>query len=398
LAKGTQANGYYARPPLVRIHDLKGTGLEAECIAILDSKGQGQVASFKVISGGKGYSDSVVVGLYSDHAMIPESSIANRENLDAAAWADVPFNFSYAFGDTRARHLYFVGEAHTRFRDQVEPADEEPMTTEPRRLELVSSARPPKPEIAYLLPAYVSRRLEKQAGRLTEERDAVLRCYLHRPWNMTGDERLGVVVYSAQLNTSRVFEDANNEGLIPAALRKYVSRWGFDPIWDDTGYAPLTIDDFTNAVDVVRYDDLGELSGTELPPVSVALHQVQYSAEKDLWYADVAVRAPKQGMPFVQLALVRYQPNSVQGLSISEVVLADPITHPGYRRLTVQLSGSGMNIDVSGNFDSSPSHAIGPTVFVNERSSWNCEKRLPIYRQKSKGLSHMKTSRLASLL
>jgi hypothetical protein len=338
---------------LVVIHDLKGTGHGAECSAIVD--GNGRVVDFRVPKGkeGQDYSESVVVGLYTDQAVIPEVSIPNRDSLRAPAWGEFPFTFSRAFGDTRARHLNFVGQVHTRFRQEVREGAEEPLTTRPRRLELVSSARPPKPEIAYLLPAYSSNRtFEKRAGRLIEQRDAVIRCYVQRPWNASGDERLGVVVYDAQINTSRILEDADHEGLIPAQLRKYVSRWGFDPVWDDNGYAPLTVDDFTKAVDVARYDDIVELSGTESPPASVALYEVRYSAKKDLWYADIALRAPEQGMPFVQLALVRYQPNGLAGFSMSEVALADPIVHPGHRRLTVSRSNAdSLRFDVSGNFD-----------------------------------------------
>ena len=352
---------------MVRIHDLKGTGGGANCDVNLDS--EGRVTGFKIRNSGQDYSNSVVVGLYTDQAAIAELSIPDRVSLTAPPWTGFPFEFSNAFGDTRARHLYFVGQVHTRFRDEVDDTSEEPMNTEPRRLELVSSARPPKPEIAYLLPAYIpSRTLEKRAGRLVEQRDAMIRCYMQRPWNFSGDERLGVVIYGAQVNTSQVFEDVSREGLVPAALRKYVSRWGFDPVWDDNAYAPLTIDDFTNAIDVVRYDDVAELSGTEQPPVSVALHDVHYSAEKDLWYADIAVRAPDQGMPFVQLALVRYQPNSLAGLSMSDVALADPMALPGNRRLTFRRStATKLKIDISGNFDGLPTHAEKPPIGLPRR-------------------------------
>ena len=350
LADGTETNGYYARPPLVRFLDMKGTGYNAECRAIVHD---GSVTEFKVEQPGQGYSDNVLVGLYTDEAAIPEQQIPDRSTLDDPVWNAFPFDIHHAFGDTRARHLNFVGHAHTRFRDEVEVVKEEPMTTEPRRLELVSSARPPKPEIAYLLPSFVPiNTLEKRNGLLVEQRDAMIRCYVHRPWNATGDEWLGVVVYAAQVNTSRIRDDAFNEGLIPTALRKYVSRWAFDPVWDDVATAPLTVDDFTNAVEVVRYDDVAELAGGEVPPVGVALHAMHYSAERDMWYADVAVRAPENGMPFVQLAFVRYQPNSVQGLSMSEVALADPIVVPGQRRLTVRRSQPGnVMIKIEGNFD-----------------------------------------------
>ncbi|UFZ06354.1 hypothetical protein LQG66_08675 [Bradyrhizobium ontarionense] len=361
LKQGAEANGFYARPPLVVLHDMKGTGRKANYKAVIDR--EGRVTGFQPVktrsalgqedSGlGEDYSAAVIVGIYTDQAQIADQPIADRDNLDQPAWESRPFEFSHSFGDTRARRLYVIGDASTRFPDMVAEIDRQPMTTEPRILELVSSARPPKPEIAYLLPAYANRPLLKEPDRLIEQRDSVIRCYMHRPWNATGDERLGVVVYSAQINTSRIVEDVANEGLIPQGLRKYVSRWGFDPVWDEAKYSPLTIDDFTRAVDVARYDDVVELDGTELPPVSVALHEVKYSAKKDMWYADIAVRAPEEGMPFVQLALVRYQPHSVPRLSMSEVALADPIVHPGLRRLTVRRSSANaVKVALGGNFD-----------------------------------------------
>lgn len=368
LKKGFENNGFYASPPLVVIHDMKGTGREANYKAIIDGEGRiirfeavawirdpdvGEPGPVKESGRGKEYSDRVVVGVYTDQAQIAEQPIADRDSLDQSAWDSRSFEFSHAFGDTRARHLYMVGQATTRFRDMVAERDRQPMSTEPRRLELVSSARPPKPEIAYLLPAYSSRPpLLKETDRLVEQRDSVIRVYLYRPWNATGDERLGVAVYSAQINTSRIKEDVSSEGLIPQGLRPYVSRWGFDPVWDNVAYSPLTIDDFTNAVDVARYDDVVELDGSELPPVSVALHEVKYSIKKDMWYADIAVRAPEAGLPFVQLALVRYQPHSVPRLSMSEVTLADPIVHPGQRRLIIERpSANAIQVALGGNFD-----------------------------------------------
>lgn len=355
LTEDARDNGYYARPPLVRFHDMKGTGFGATCRAIVIN---GRVAGFTVDSGGQDYSGDIMVGIYTDEAVIAEQPIADRASVVAATWQPWLFSFNHAFGDTRARHLYLVGEGHTRFRDEVADKTQEPMTTEPRRYELISTARPPKPEIAYLLPSFQPvRRVQDAPGHRIEQHDGMIRCYVYRPWNATGDEKLGVVVYAAEINTTLVKESPRYEGLIPAALRKYVSRWGFDPVWDDVATAPLTADDFTNAVDVVRYDDIAELAGGDQPPVGVALHDMHYSAHRDMWYADIAIRPPEQGMPFVQLALVRYQPSSVQGLSMSEVALADPIVLAGQRRLTLRRTSEGVQLEVGGNFDGVRAHS-----------------------------------------
>ena len=122
--------------------------------------------------------------------------------------------------------------------------------------------------------------------------------------------------YGKYPENSNAPADESHEGLIPANLRKYVSRWGFDPVWDDVAFGPLTLDDFTNAVDLARYDNLAEATNADVPPIGVALHSVNYQSHNDLWYADIAIRAPDQGMPFVQLALVRYQRNGLPSLKM----------------------------------------------------------------------------------
>lgn len=375
LARGAENNGYYTRAPIVRLHDLRGTGLGATCDAVVRN---GRVTGFKNLKGGRGYSDSTLVGIYTAEADAQELAVPDRASIKDPSWTAFPFDVSHAFGDTRARHVRIIGNCRTRFRDQVAVGDEEPMDTEPQRFELPNTARPPKPEIAHLLPSFTPpRRLDAPAGSLIEQRDALLRCYVHRPWNVTGDELLGVVVYAAQTNTSLIKQDVAHEGLIPEALRKYVSRWGFDPVWDDTVTAPLTADDFTNAVDVVAYDDLAEFADTDKPPVAVALHRMMYSEKRDMWYADVGVRAPALGMPFVQLALVRYQPNSVQGLAISEVAQADPITLPGQRRLKVRrTTRDDFTIEVFGNFD-------GPRKHAKKKSSLPIRKMIVELRRRS---------------
>jgi hypothetical protein len=53
----------------------------------------------------------------------------------------------------------------------------------------------------------------------------------------------------------------------------------------------------------------------------------------------------------VRLALVRYQSNAVQGLTMSNVELADPIVLPGQRRLTIHRVANGTRVEVRGNFD-----------------------------------------------
>jgi hypothetical protein len=45
--------------------------------------------------------------------------------------------------------------------------------------------------------------------------------------------------------------------------------------------------------------------------------------ERQLWYADIEIDAGPSYLPFVRLALVRYQPTSLPDAHLSRVVLAE---------------------------------------------------------------------------
>jgi hypothetical protein len=56
----------------------------------------------------------------------------------------------------------------------------------------------------------------------------------------------------------------------------------------------------------------------------VAPHQVGYDDERRLWYADIVVRPPDAAYyPFIRLALARYNPISLPGAHLSNIVLTD---------------------------------------------------------------------------
>jgi hypothetical protein len=103
-------------------------------------------------------------------------------------------------------------------------------------------------------------------------------------------------------------------------LRKFVSEWGMDPIWRASETAPLTKNDFANAVATQDGLTLEELSGLD---VNVAGFEPQYDADRNLWFCDIALKADSQYFPFVRLALARYQPISVPNAHLARVVPSD---------------------------------------------------------------------------
>jgi len=67
---------------------------------------------------------------------------------------------------------------------------------------------------------------------------------------------------------------------------------------------------------------LGNLTVVK-PTLAVVGHRVEYDKARRLWYCDIQIDAGNSYYPFVRLALVRYQPDSVANAFVSRVVLAD---------------------------------------------------------------------------
>lgn len=59
------------------------------------------------------------------------------------------------------------------------------------------------------------------------------------------------------------------------------------------------------------------------PTLAVLGHKVEYDEVRQLWYCDIQIDVGPTYYPFIRLALVRYQPNSVRNAFVSRVVLAD---------------------------------------------------------------------------
>jgi len=206
-----------------------------------------------------------------------------------------------------------------------------------------SSARPAAPKVLYVLPTF-----SWSGGPGESTRTGTgLRVYLDRPWYATGaDERLGVVVWPGPF-----FAQPNP----PDDLVPYVTQWGLDPLFASP--PPKSRHPTVASFPLADKNGLG-LTLDELPSrqVNVAGHTINlvanFDADRKLWFCDVDVDIGTAYSPFIRLALARYQPNSVPGVELSRVVLADfaqltpdraasVVFQPGRGapRLTVTLSG-----------------------------------------------------------
>ena len=113
-------------------------------------------------------------------------------------------------------------------------------------------------------------------------------------------------------------------------FKPFFTQWGMDPIWqtDNLASAP-DVSNFPDADDSEFDLSLEEASarqpdGRSPGRISVAGFSPQYDEGRKLWFADLTINLPSETyMPFVRLALVRYQPRALADAKVSRVVLAD---------------------------------------------------------------------------
>lgn len=268
----------------------------------------------------------------------------------------------HELGDTKFRVIRYTMRATTRFREYLPPplfeqrdevtrvgpiamgpamivgAADDPGApvlvtaagTAPNTL-VPSSAPPDEPRVLYTVPTF---RWNDSAspGRLDSTRlGNGLRVWLDRPWFSSGDgELLGVVI----LGDGAKFTD------ITAPLVPLVTQWGMDPLWaTDPPSFRTRVADFGARVADERVS-LREIPGQQ---VHVVGHRVFWDESRKLWYCDIELDPGRTYMPFVRLALVRYQPNSLANAKISKVVLAEfaqvlPRRRATFRRNAAQVT------------------------------------------------------------
>jgi len=200
-----------------------------------------------------------------------------------------------------------------------------------------ATAPPDDPRPLYMVPTF--RWLETPG---TDTLDSTrlgngLRVWLERPWFTSGNgELLGVVI----LGENRPFTD------ISAELVPLVTQWGLDPIWDTALPKHRSrVSDFPARVTDEQVE-LREMAGQM---VHVVGHRVHWDPERSLWYCDIELNAGRTYMPFVRLALVRYQPNALSAAKISKVVLGEFAQVLPRRRATFKRNGAQLDFTIRGD-------------------------------------------------
>jgi hypothetical protein len=207
----------------------------------------------------------------------------------------------------------------SRFRQHFDAAAAVTRTSEDVTVSVPSSARPPAPDPYYVVSTFGWQRSPDPALTSSIRRGGGLRVYLNPPWWASGEgELLGVVLWPAGVAMP---PDNPTRGRMGA----FVTGWGIDPVWPDgsVGANPVP-SDFLESVASDSGVSLPELAAVGGPSgVDVVGHALSYDADRQLWYSDVVVQASGGYFPFIRLALVRWQPESIPSAALSRVVLAD---------------------------------------------------------------------------
>jgi hypothetical protein len=95
-------------------------------------------------------------------------------------------------------------------------------------------------------------------------------------------------------------------------------------------------------------DEQVELREVAGQMVHVVGHRVHWDPDRGLWYCDIELNAGATYMPFVRLALVRYQPNALPAAKISNVVLGEFSQVLPRRRATFKRNDAQLDFSLRG--------------------------------------------------
>lgn len=231
----------------------------------------------------------------------------------------------HVLNDTKHHVVTYTATASSRYREYFDPdldASTFTRTSDPVVVDVPASARPLAPDVVYVVPTFGWERQTDTNVKRSVRFGGGLRVYLNRPWFSSGEgELLGVALWSYQ--NSALDQSARDK------FKPFFTQWGMDPIWHTGSLAGAPdVSDFPDADDAEYNVSLEEASARQRDGgpgrVSVAGFAPQYDEARKLWFADLTINLPSETyMPFVRLALVRYQPRALADAKVSRVVLAD---------------------------------------------------------------------------
>lgn len=250
------------------------------------------------------------------------------------------------FGDTRRRRVTYTVTAVSRFEkffERLTAIDPKACLAQGELLvsDVPSSVRPPVIKLLYTIPTFRWEQSFDGDSLIRQRHGGGLRVFLERPWFSSGeDEALGVLAWKS-------------DWAVPQDL-SYISIAGCDPIWNTSAPNLILTSDYINVSESTD-EYLQEGESNRRQPVFV--YKVQFDKEGKRWYADIDLSkvADSSYFPFVRLALVRYQANSVREIDrLSAPIRTEPIQLPPTRRLIVTRTPENVTIVLEGLSPTNP--------------------------------------------
>jgi hypothetical protein len=217
-----------------------------------------------------------------------------------------------------------------------------------------ATARPRPPDLDRVIPVFRwSTTHDRRRTEISFRRESSLRIYLKRPWHSSGEgELLGLACWPPNLVSTNAAEQARSADEVArldvceidkigggkvGEFARVITRWGADPIrlsgqLEDLisadrfiGFVAkasnLLLNLATDPVDPPTGAPAAVLSAQPgTASVSVIAYRPELDPREGLWACDVTIDHGAAYFPFVQLGLVRYQPNAVRGLELSSAV------------------------------------------------------------------------------
>lgn len=350
-----------------------------------------------------------------------------RQRLDAVLpptvgrQVSLPVVPSYDFGDTRARVISIDLESIARHVAEFAglPASAYIVRSKGQRAIVPGTERPRAPVVEYVIPLYswTSGGQGREPNSRTRQA-GWSRIWLGREWYSSGNgELLALVCWpphlfdptARKLFLSRLRETPDQYADIPAAIEPFVTRWGADPLAQQSGnLGHLPASAFANRLrsaaqmrseapagdamlaadlfhlqDMPTFEPVINLDSNAVKPNAayrtvLALYRPILDTVTGRWYVDVQLAPRDTYCPFVRLALARYQPHALPELRLSEIVPTEFVRllpersltvtpalkdQEGYLSFSVVLAGATLGSGGSGK----PSTAL--TVSIERRTS-----------------------------
>ena len=287
----------------------------------------------------------------------------------------------YAAGTIRSKPL--LGNAVVQIRFVPLPLTTATRPANRRSVHVPSTARPAPPVVHDVIPVFDDTPWvdypppPKTSGRRRTRDGRTLRVYFERPWFSSGaDEMIAVVLQRSDRVTDGQYTGVvhpNRAGGTPRPPgQRLTSAWGRDPlVVGDPVARNLTVSSFPLAAEGAafsKWEISFSLPGVEAP-VIVVPHAVEYDAASGLWYSDISLALGHAYRPFVRLALARFQPYSLAGYELSEIVTIDAAQLSPTRTVTVSGSGATRTVTLSGPAYTEATTGVPPTLLFFNRAA-----------------------------